>query len=341
MIDLRSDTVTRPGADMRRAMYEAEVGDDVFGEDVTVLRLQEYVAELLGKEAALFVPSGVMANQIGLLVHTVPGTEVVMERGCHIFNYEGGSAAWLAGVQPHPVDGSDGILNADDVEAALRAGHYGQPATSLICLENTHNLAGGVPQTVAQLEQVTRVAGKHGLPVHLDGARLWNAAVALDTGVRAFADLFDTVSVCLSKGLGAPVGSLLAGSARHIEKAHHFRKRLGGGMRQVGILAAAGLFALEHHRDRLADDHTHAKQLARGLAELPLINVDPENVRTNIVYFDLEGERTTAEVLRSLEEEGIWMVPTGPRTIRAVTHLDVSRSDIDRTLHVLRSLCST
>ena len=336
MIDLRSDTVTRPVEGMREAMYQAKVGDDVFGEDPTITKLQHAVAALLGKEAALFVPSGVMANQLGVLVHTQPGTEVILERRSHIFNYEGASPAWLASIQLCPLDGDAGVLDAETVQHAIRPGKYGQPATSLICMENTHNLAGGIAQTTEQLRVITDLARSYQLPTHLDGARLWNASIALDTPVADFASLFDTVSVCLSKGLGAPIGSLLCGSQEAIEKAHAFRKRLGGGMRQVGILGAAGLYALEHHIERLAEDHLHAKKLAQTLSELTHFHVNTDDVHTNIVYFDVEPPLTVQSVLQALEKEDIFLIPTGPKTIRAVTHLDVSAQEIDHTIEVLQ-----
>lgn len=335
MIDLRSDTVTRPVPGMREAMYRAEVGDDVFGEDPTIKRLQQEVAQLLGKEAALFVPSGVMANQLGVLVHTQPGTEVILERRAHIFNYEGAAPAWFANVQLRPIEGHRGILDPDMVRASIRGGTYGQPATSLICLENTHNLAGGIAQSIEQLKAITDIAKEHHLPSHLDGARLWNASVALDIPVREFAALFDTVSVCLSKGLGAPVGSLFCGTKQSIERAHVHRKRLGGGMRQVGILGAAGLFAVQHHIERLEEDHKNARKLALALAGLPNFTVNLDDIHTNIVYFDVAPPLHVQEVIQALEKEAIYLIPTGPHTIRAVTHLGVSASDIDQTIQVL------
>lgn len=338
MIDLRSDTVTRPVEGMREAMYRAEVGDDVFGEDPTITQLQSIVAELLGKEAALFVPSGVMANQLGVLVHTQPGTEVILERRSHIFNYEGGSPAWLAGVQLCPIDGEKGILDPQTVHNSIRFGKYGQPATRLICLENTHNLAGGIAQTTEQLSVITDIAQTYSLPTHLDGARLWNASIALNTAISDFAALFNTVSVCLSKGLGAPIGSLLCGSKQSIDKARSFRKRLGGGMRQVGILGAAGLYAIEHHIERLAEDHRNAKKLALALSELPYFTVNLDDVQTNIVYFDVASPLTVQSVIEELEKEGIYLIPTGPNTIRAVTHLDVSPQEIDHTIEVLQHI---
>ena len=336
-IDLRSDTVTKPSEGMRRAMAEADVGDDVFGEDPTVNRLQETVADLLGKEAALFVPSGVMSNQIALKVHTQPGDEVIAERQAHVFNYESGAPGLLSGVQLHVLDGERGILAPEQVEAAIRPGYYWEAPTKLVCLENTVNKAGGIVYPLERVEAIAKVARRHSLRLHLDGARLWNASAASDVREAAYAAPFDTVSVCLSKGLGAPVGSVLAGSMELMQQAHRYRKLFGGGMRQVGILAAAGLYALEHHRPHLAEDHHKARRLAEGLAELPAFRIDPATVETNIVLFDTVSE-AALDVLDRLREHGIGMVPFGPKTIRATTHRDVSFSDIDHALDVMHRL---
>ncbi len=337
LIDLRSDTVTRPSPGMRRAMYEAEVGDDVFGEDPTVRRLEARVAELLGKEAALFVPSGVMGNQLAIKVLTRPGDEVLLGRESHIFNYESGAPALISGVQLHPLDDTPGWFTPEALALAVRHGHDWEPRSRLVCLENTHNRAGGVVIPPDVVEAVTAEVRRHGLALHLDGARLWHASVALGVPEHRLAAPFDTVSVCLSKGLGAPVGSVLAASADLIAEARRFRKLLGGGMRQVGVLAAAGLYALEHHRPLLAEDHAKARRLAEGIAELPAFEIDLERVQTNIVRFDVR--RGTAEsVLAQLRDEGVLMVPFGPRTIRATTHRDVSMQDIDRALAILHRL---
>lgn len=335
MIDLRSDTVTRPGPGMRRAMYEAEVGDDVFGEDPTVQRLQETVADILGKERALFVSSGVMGNQLAIRLQTNPGDEVICEAGCHVANYESGAPGVLSGVQLRTVQGTRGILTAEQVESAIRPGAYWEPLPRLIALENTHNKAGGVVQPQEFVQGIADVARRHGLDIHLDGARIWNAAVRTGLSERELARPFDTVSVCLSKGLGAPVGSVLAGSADLIERARRYRKMWGGGMRQVGILAAAGLYALEHHRPDLADDHERARRLASGLAELEPFTIDPESVETNIVMFDTVG-RTADAVLAELREDGILMVAFGPRTIRATLHRDLSDADLETALDGIR-----
>ena len=337
MIDLRSDTVTRPPEGMRRAMYEAEVGDDVFGEDPTVNRLQETVADLLGKEAGLFIPSGMMGNQIGLQVHTQPGDEVIVERTCHIFNYESGASGALSGVVLNVLDGERGLLTADQVRAAVRHGYYWESPSRLLCLENTLNKAGGVIYPLDRMKALAAVARKHNLRLHLDGARLWNATAATGIPEKDYAALFDTVTVCLSKGLGAPVGSVITGSKDHIKAAHRYRKLLGGGMRQVGILAAAGLYALAHHRPHLAEDHAKARRLAEGIAELPAFSIDLDTVETNIVMFDV-AEGGSLAMLETLQAEGVAMVPFGPTTIRATTHRDVSMDDIEKALAVMNRL---
>ncbi len=336
LIDLRSDTVTRPVEGMRRAMYDAEVGDDVFGEDPTVLRLQETVADLLGKERALFVPSGVMGNQLAIRAQTQPGDEVICEAGCHVANYESGAAGVLSGVQLRTVQGERGLLTPRQVEDAIRPGAYWEPQPRLVSLENTHNKAGGVVQPQPLVRGIADVARRRGLGLHLDGARIWNAAVRTGLPEKELAGPFDTVSVCLSKGLGAPVGSLLAGSAEVIERAHRFRKMWGGGMRQVGILAAAGLYALEHHRADLALDHERARRLATGLADLGAFGIDPEEVDTNIVMFETL-DQPAAAILAALREDGILMVPFGPRTIRATLHRDLSDADVETALERIRT----
>ena len=337
MIDLRSDTVTVPTPPMRRAMFEAEVGDDVFGEDPTVLRLEAHVADILGKEAALFVPTGVMGNQIALHVHTRPGDEVLLAERSHIYHYESGAPAALSGVQLRPLGDGRGVVTADDVAGGVRGDHDWEPRTRLLCLENTVNKAGGTvyPQDVA--EAACAAAHERGLATHLDGARLWNAAVASGRSEADLAAPFDTVNVCLSKGLGAPVGSVLAGPTELMTRARRVRKMLGGGMRQVGILAAAGLYAIEHHRATLAADHARARRLAEGLAALPAVRIDPETVETNIVIFDtLEEEATQA--LGKLETLGVRMVAFGPRTVRATTHHGITDSDIEETLGAIREV---
>lgn len=340
MIDLRSDTVTRPTAAMRAAMAEAEVGDDVFGEDPTVHRLQERVAELVGKEAALFVPSGVMGNQLAIKVLTRPGDEVIVERNGHIFNYETGAPSVLSGVQLHVIDGERGVLRGEHVRHALRPGAYWDAPSRLVCLENTLNKAGGRVYPLSEMREVAEVAREYGLRMHLDGARLWNATSATGISEAEFAAPFDTVSVCLSKGLGAPIGSVLAGPADLISRARHFRKMFGGGMRQVGILAAAGLYAIEHERPRLHEDHEKGRKLAEAIAQLDDFSIDLESVETNIVIFDVRSGSAEG-VLEELASRNVLMVPFGPKTIRATTHRDISMEDIERTIETIRRISRT
>jgi len=341
MIDLRSDTVTKPTPAMRRAMMDAEVGDDVYGEDPTINRLQERAAEIFGKEAALFVPTGSMANQIAVKLHTRPGTEVVIEERGHIYNFEMAAMSAVAGALARPVRSSDGsgILSWQDIEGALHIGgaYYVAP-TGLIALENSHNLAGGTPMTAERTDEICEHAHSLGIPVHLDGARIFNAACALKTPVSELARSVDSVMFCLSKGLGAPVGSMLLGSSAFIEDARCWRKLLGGGMRQAGVLAAAGLVALEETPERLPEDHSNARRLALGLAELPGVAIDPERVATNIVLFDVSGTGKTAdEICARLKERGVLASGFGS-SIRMVTHYDVSGEDIDAALRAMRAI---
>ncbi len=324
VVDLRSDTVTRPTPGMRRALAEAEVGDDVFGDDPTVKRLEERTAELLGQEAGLFVPSGTMGNQLAVRCHTRPGDEVLLEAGAHIWNYEGGAAAALSGIQLRPVPGRNGALGAADLDPLVRPDDPHHPRTSLICLENTHNRAGGRILPLDVMTELRRFAVEHGLALHLDGARLWNAAVATGIQPGAWGRQADSVTVCYSKGLGAPIGSLLAGSRDFIALARRERKKFGGGMRQVGILAAAALYALDHHWSRIAEDHAHAQFLAHELAQIPGVAISPADVETNIVIFDVAASGARAEdLIQALAQRGVLMVSFGPTLIRAVTHLDV------------------
>jgi threonine aldolase len=333
-IDFRSDTVTKPTPAMRRAMAEAEVGDDVYGEDPTVNRLEERVAERLGLEAALFVPSGTQANQIAMGLHCRPSDEVITEVGSHIIQYEGGALAALWGAQPQTLPGERGLLTAAQVAEAVRADNVHAPRSRLLSLENTHNRGGGTVWPLERFRAVVEVARKAGLAVHLDGARLFNAQLATGTPASAWAKLTDTTSVCFSKGLGAPVGSALAGSAALIREARRLRKRLGGGMRQAGILAAAALHALEHHVDRLAEDHAHARRLAAGLAEIPEVKVNPAQVETNILL--VEFSRPAQELVPRLATLGVLMNATGAHSARMVCHLDISSSDIDEALTRIR-----
>ncbi len=339
--DLRSDTVTRPTPAMRRAIARAEVGDDVFGDDPTVLRLQELCAERLGKEAALLVPSGTMANQVALQSHTRPGDELILEQDSHLFLYEAAGYAALAGVSIWGLAGERGLVTADAVEAAIRppAGLSHFPETRLVWIENSHNRAGGTVYSVERLQEIATVARRHGLALHLDGARCFNAAVALGEPAERIAAPFDSVSVCLSKGLGCPVGSLVAGSRDFIRRAHRVRKRLGGGMRQAGVLAAAGIHALEHHVERLAQDHARARRLAEAWAALPGVEIDLEAVQTNMVYAHLGGSgRSANEIVTGLRAAGVWVTATAPTTIRALTHLDVDERGIDAAIEAMRGV---
>ncbi len=337
IIDLRSDTVTRPTPDMRRVMFEAEVGDDVFGDDPTVNRLQERVADLLGKEAALYAPSGTMVNQIALVCHTSPGDEVYCEAGCHVLNFESGAPAMLAGVLLATIQGVRGVFNAEQVEEKLRPPDHHFPPSRLIWVENTHNRAGGTIFPLEECHRLRRLADERGLGLHLDGARLWNAAAATGIPERELAAPFDSVNVCLSKGLGAPVGSLIAGSVDFINRAHRFRKRFGGGMRQAGIIAAAGLYALDHHRERLIEDHRRPRTLAEAVAELPAFSIDLEAVATNIVIFDsAPGGLTGEEIVERLKADGVLATYFGRTMVRLVTHLDVDDAGIERAIDVLR-----
>jgi threonine aldolase len=332
-IDLRSDTVTKPTPAMRKAMAEAEVGDDVFGEDPTVNALQEKVAKLLGKEAALFVPSGTMANQLSIKSHTQPGDEVIIDATSHPYNFEGGAGAALSGIQFNCPKGVRGILDVYQIEEAIRPADHHFPVTRLVCLENTHNRGGGSIYPVEKMAEIYRLTKSKGLVLHLDGARLWNASVATGMKPHEYAQWADSVSVCLSKGLGAPIGSLVAGSQPFIHRVHRFRKMFGGGMRQVGIIAAAGIYALDHHFERLKEDHQNAKRLAVGLKELKGVSIDPKHVETNIVIFDVADTGMTAsQVAEAMKREGVLIHPFGKTQIRLVTHLDVSSEDIERAL---------
>lgn len=344
MIDLRSDTVTRPTPAMRKAMAEAEVGDDVYGEDPTVNLLQEKAAEIFGKEAALFVPTGSMGNQIAVKLHTKLGDEIIVEERGHIFNWEMGTTAIVSGVMIRPVRAanSNGILTWAEIESALRlSGAYDACQTGLICLENTHNFGGGSPMSADETNQICRSAHQLNLPVHLDGARIFNSAVAQNETVANLTRGLDSVQYCLSKGLGAPVGSMLLGKKDFITEARIWRKRFGGGMRQVGVLAAAGLVALTESPKNLHLDHKNAKRLAEGIANIKGMQIDAEKVRTNIVIFDTSGTgQTGSEICEKLKESGILAIGFG-NSIRMVTHYDVSREDIEKTLLILKKQYET
>lgn len=337
-IDLRSDTVTRPTPAMRRAMAEAEVGDDVYGEDPTVNRLQERAARLVGKEAALFVPSGSMGNQIAVKVHTQLGEEVVCETECHIYLYETGMMAAFSGVLPRFVRGDHGVMDPGAVRASIRSPKYYLPRVSLLCAENSHNVAGGTVMSAAQGRALGEVAREFGMATHLDGARLFNAATALGVEAKDLAAPFDSVMFCISKGLSAPVGSLICGSREFVEKARKVRKMMGGGMRQAGILAAAGLVALEEVLPRLGEDHARARRLAEALAEHPGFAVDLAHTPTNIVKAEVKVPRTPERVCEALAAKGILASPASATSVRFVTHRDIDDEALALALAALKDL---
>jgi threonine aldolase len=333
LVDLRSDTVTRPVPDMRRAMAEAVVGDDVFGDDPTVIELEQRVASVFGKQAALFVPSGTMGNHVALAALTEPGDEVILERTCHIFNNEVAAGAVLAGVQYNPLDGDRGVLTADQIAPFIRPGSLHQPPTRVISIENTHNRAGGRVYPLEEMRGIRQLARERGVRVHLDGSRLANAVVASGNGFSEYADCADTVNMCFSKGLGAPVGSIVAGDRDVIARARRKRKQFGGGMRQVGILAAAALYALEHHIDRMSEDHENARRLAKAIDEAEGLEV-VYPVETNMVMVRLERE----DFVDRLKDAGVLVSSVAPSVIRMVTHLDVSSADVDHVTDVIQNL---
>jgi threonine aldolase len=339
MIDLRSDTVTKPTPAMRRAMMEAEVGDDVYGEDPTVNRLERRAAEIAGKEAALFVPTGTMGNTIAVKLLTEHGQEVICDSRAHLLDYELSMVAWFSGCVVRAIATADGILSWDEVRRQIRPlSPYSAP-TGLISIENTHNMHGGTVYPMRTLREICDGAHERGLRVHLDGARIFNAAAALGMPVREIAAPADTVMFCLSKGLGAPAGSMLAGPAALMAKGRLYRKRLGGGMRQVGVLAAACLIAMEDSPRKLHDDHCNAKFLAEGLARIPGVQMDPQKVATNIVVFDVvETGRTPAELSTQLRQRGVLMNAINERQMRAVTHYDITREDCAQALDALVSI---
>jgi len=338
-VDLRSDTVTRPTTEMRRAMAEAEVGDDVYGEDPTVNRLERRAAEIFGKEAALFVPTGCMGNLIAIKVWTHHGNEVICEERSHVNLYELASMSAIAGCMPRAVRGEDGILTWKQVEAGIRPKIYYDSQTALICLENTVNMWGGTVYPTAQVEEICDHVHAMELKVHLDGARIFNAATALGENVAQMTRKVDSVMFCLSKGLGAPVGSMVAGSKAFIERARIYRKMFGGGMRQAGVIAAAGLIALEKSPARLHIDHENAKRLAEGVAEIPGLTIDPKKVRSNIVIFDCaKTGKTAVEICDALHPHGVWAQDTALYSVRMVTHCDVDRAGVERALAVLKDV---
>ncbi len=338
-IDLRSDTVTKPTAGMRAAMAAADVGDDVFHEDPTVTALERRTAELLGKEAAVYVPSGTMSNQIGIRVHCRPGDEFICESGCHIYNYEQAGFAQLSGVGVRPLDGKFGVLRLEQIAPVVRpdddSAH--QVVTRLVCIENTHNRGAGRIQPYDAVVEICDWAHAHNLRTHLDGARLFNAVVATGIAAADWARHFDTVSVCFSKGLGAPVGSALAGPRELIARARRHRKLFGGGMRQAGVIAAGALYALEHHIDRLAEDHENARRLADSIRQLDGLQLSPDEIDTNMIIFEIDPRLgTAADLAARLGSAGLLVLPVSPQRIRMVTHLDVSSEDIERAAAILR-----
>jgi threonine aldolase len=339
-IDLRSDTVTRPTPGMRAAMAAAEVGDDVFDEDPTVHRLQDRVAELLGTEAALFVPTGTMANQIAVRVHCQPGDELICETTSHVYVWEAGAPAALSGVTTRAVDGDCGVVDVGQLRNLVRPASEHYARTRLVVLENTHNRGGGRVYPRDKAEAIAAWAHENGLAVHLDGARLWNAHAATGTPLIDWCKPFDSVSVAFSKGLGAPVGSAVAGTRDFVARARRVRKLYGGAWRQAGVLAAAALYALDHHLPKLADDHRNARVLAEAVADTPGLRLDPPAVETNLVWFEVDPALTPAPRLAAaLKERGVLVHPAGPTTLRACTHLDVSAADVEFAADALRQVC--
>jgi threonine aldolase len=336
IIDLYSDTKTKPTADMRRFMAEAEVGDEQYDEDPTVLRLCEMVCELLGKESAVFLPSGTMCNEIAIAVHCRPGDEVICDRDAHIVHYEAGGPAALAGAMIRPVDGKCGVFTGDHVRRAFRTASRYSPRSRLVEVEQTANLGGGTVWPIESIRDVVQASRSLGLVLHMDGARLFNAAVASGIPPREYARPFDSVWIDFTKGLGAPVGAALAGSANFVQEAWRFKQRWGGAMRQAGVIAAAGVYALTHHIERLQEDHENARRLAQGLAEINGIGIEPDRIQTNIVFFDVAGAGWTAgELVSVMKANGVGLGAFSATTIRAVTHLDVKRADVDTALTIL------
>lgn len=337
LIDLRSDTVTRPSAGMRAAMANAEVGDDVFGEDPTVIRLEERVADMLGKEGALFVPTGTMSNQLAIKTQCVPGEEILCDSNCHIYNYEVGGAAVLSGVTCRCIDGEFGIMDLAQLEDKIKPINDHLVITRMVCLENTHNRGGGKIYPLEKIAAISQWARKNRLLMHLDGARLWNAIVATGISGKEWGKHFDTISVCFSKGLGTPLGSAITGPRDFITKARRFRKLLGGGMRQIGIAAAAALYALDHNLERMVEDHRHAQILAEAIADTPGLTLHPPQVDTNLVWFRVDRELGTAKDFTDrMKTLGVLVHVAGPQTIRACTHLDVSSAQAEQAADAIR-----
>ncbi len=338
-IDFRSDTVTKPSPEMREVIFKADVGDDVFGDDPTLNLLQEKTAELFRKDAGLFVPSGTMSNQVALKTLSEPGWEIICERECHIVNYETGGPAVHSSLMINMLTTERGVMTAEEIEASVRPDNIHIPITKIVAIENTHNGHGGTIYPLEEILKIKKVADKHNLLMHLDGARLWNAHVATGIPLSDWVAPFDSVSVCFSKGLGAPIGSMILGSRKFIEKARRNRKLFGGAMRQVGIIAAAAIYALDNNMKRLADDHANARFLAGGLNNIKGLDIDMSRVQTNIIIADISKTgKNPAEVASLLAENGVLSVPFGPTTIRFVTHLDVSREECEKAVDIISGL---
>ena len=338
-IDFRSDTVTKPSPEMREVIFKADVGDDVFGDDPTLNLLQEKTAELFRKDAGLFVPSGTMSNQVALKTLSEPGWEIICERECHIVNYETGGPAVHSSLMINMLTTERGVMTAEEIEASVRPYNIHIPITKIVAIENTHNGHGGTIYPLEEILKIKKVADKHNLLMHLDGARLWNAHVATGIPLSDWVAPFDSVSVCFSKGLGAPIGSMILGSRKFIEKARRNRKLFGGAMRQVGIIAAAAIYALDNNMKRLADDHANARFLAGGLNNIKGLDIDMSRVQTNIIIADISKTgKNPAEVASLLAENGVLSVPFGPTTIRFVTHLDVSREECEKAVDIISGL---
>ncbi|MEO8513913.1 MAG: low-specificity L-threonine aldolase [Ignavibacteria bacterium] len=334
MIDLRSDTVTRPSKAMREAMAYAEVGDDVWGDDTTVIKLQEKCEELTGKPAALFVTSGCMGNQLAIKCHTNPAEEIIAEWDSHIVKYEIAGPSFISGVQVMPIKGSRGFMSPEDVKNNIRPDWYHYPKTSLVCIENTHNRAGGTIYPLEEIKKISAVAKENNLKLHLDGARIFNASVESGVSVKEYASQVDSITFCFSKGLGAPIGSMLCGEVDFITRAHKFRKILGGGMRQAGIIAAGAIYALDNNITRLKDDHKNARHFAEDLAKLSWIDMDLDSVQTNIVIF--KTKKDASKIVEQLKEKGLLISNDGLDKMRAVFHLDVSAEQTEQTIEIFK-----
>ena len=343
MVDLRSDTVTKPTDEMRQLIATAKVGDDVLGDDPTIIALQNMISELLDKEAALFVPSGTMSNAIAIRTHTKPGDEIITESTSHIYIYEGGGYAALSGCSVALVPGKLGIMTPEDVEKAIRKsdgslGHF--PNGSLVCVENTSNRGGGTCYSQENLDAIAKVAHENDCAVHMDGARLFNAAIATGTNPARIVRDYDSISICLSKGLGSPVGSLLVGSSEFIAQAHRWRKMFGGGMRQAGVIAAAGIYALENNISRLDDDHKRANKLASAINEMDMFSVNIEGVQTNMVYIEINGDLNANQVVEKLAEHDVHVLALGDNLLRAVTHIHITDEDINKSINAFKTISS-